>query len=199
MNKKISIIGFPESGDLESTLDYKHTLHQIEDVKKYKLNLVDTNGDLLTWKDIDDMKDEKTIFQAILGDRKLRVDNDIEMADRPNFAVLTIINNSIDRLEYYGGHDSLQLMHDIRAGHLCNRVLENYMIEDKLGCDRNFENNPFLSKLGISKQRELGSKVNIIHDEQINVEYDKYLVRPTITLFQHQVYLFENMHRILTM
>lgn len=110
--------------------DSKTTIKQIQEVKKYELCLHDKNGNPITWEQLDDPKNECTLFQTIINDRKLRIDQGIIMADRPNFCVATIDGNKIIRLEYYQGHDLLNLVYDIRAKEYYGKPMEKFYDKD---------------------------------------------------------------------
>ncbi|CCQ92869.1 hypothetical protein CULT_1110006 [[Clostridium] ultunense Esp] len=82
-----------------------------------------------------DPEEPRTLFQSILKDRKIRVDKGQFMADRPSFAVITAKNGKAVRLEYYEGHDSLELVYDIRSQEFYNKELPPFMEKDEYGYD----------------------------------------------------------------
>ena len=90
----------------EKVVDSIETLKQIEAVKKLTCNMLD-DGNILTWNDFDNPEETRTLFQSILGDRKMRVDEKTFMADRPAFCVITEHEGAAVRLEYYEGHRCL--------------------------------------------------------------------------------------------
>lgn len=106
-------------------VDSKTTQGQIDKVKKLNCKLVDEKGEVLTWDVFDDPNESRTLFQAILKDRQMRIDNKTFMADRPNFAVITTEGNDAIRLEYYEGHDYLSKVYDIRSKELVGQQLSD--------------------------------------------------------------------------
>ena len=110
----------------------KETILEINRVKNYKLDVVDSFGEIVKWDDLDNYKNKNTIFRSIVYDRKLRDKGEI-MADRPNFCAITVEKNIIKRIEYYEGHDELNLLYDIRAKEYIGKNLERYMEKDKAG------------------------------------------------------------------
>lgn len=112
----------------------KETILEINKVKNYKLDVVDSFEEIVKWDDLDNYKNKNTIFRAIVYDRKLRDKGEI-MADRPNFCAITVEKNIIKRIEYYEGHDELNLLYDIRAKEYIGKSLERYMEKDKAGYD----------------------------------------------------------------
>lgn len=65
----------------------------------------------------------------------MRVDKGQLMADRPCFAVITAKNGKAVRLEFYEGHDSLELVYDIRSPEFYNKELQPYMEKDEYAYD----------------------------------------------------------------
>jgi hypothetical protein len=82
--------------------------------EKYALD-IHYKGQKVTWEQINDPENIRTIFQHIIEDRRLRNDHNIALADRPPFVILWEHKKRIVRLEYYEGHDALQLVYDIYA------------------------------------------------------------------------------------
>lgn len=107
----------------EKTVDSKTTKQQIEEAKTFELNLFDRNGKV-DWVSFYNPNDSNLIFNAIIADREMRVDKKTYMADRPPIAILTLINDKIERLEYYEGHDRLELIYDIRSKELAEQNIE---------------------------------------------------------------------------
>lgn len=70
-----------------------------------------------------------TLFQAILSDRKLRMDEGKRIDCRPPFAVATIDEGRIVRLEYYAGTDYHELQYDLRATGLANKPMKCFLDE----------------------------------------------------------------------
>ncbi len=120
--------------DGEQVVDSIETAKQIEAVKKLSCSLQD-DGNILTWNDFDNPEETRTLFQSILGDRKMRVDEKTFMADRPAFCVITEHEGSAVRLEYYEGHDALSLVYDIRAKELEGKDLPKWMESDPQAYD----------------------------------------------------------------
>jgi hypothetical protein len=112
--------------DGKKVVDSKTTQEQIHEVERLHCRLTE-NGEPLTWPDLDNPNEPRTLFQAILRDRKMRVDDGIFMADRPAFAVVTAIGEDAVRLEYYEGHDALSLIYDLRAPELASKSLPAWL------------------------------------------------------------------------
>ena len=119
----------------EKVVNSVETKKQINRVKKLKSMLTNENGQPLDWYTFDNPEEPRTLFQAILKDRKMRVDKGQLMADRPSFAVITAKNGKAVRLEYYEGHDSLELVYDIRSPEFYNKELQPYMEKDEYAYD----------------------------------------------------------------
>ena len=49
------------------------------------------------------------------------------MADRPAFAVISVMGKRAVRLEYYEGHDALSLRYDVRSPELAGKDLPAFM------------------------------------------------------------------------
>lgn len=112
-------IGFVE----DRTCDAAATMKQIEELKGYELDLWH-GEEQVAWNNLYNEEDRLTILTAIVDDRQMRVDSKTLMANRPMFAVVTIENNKIIRLEFYEGHDTLELAYDIRSKELQKQQLE---------------------------------------------------------------------------
>lgn len=120
--------------DGEQVVDSKTTIQQMAVVNALECDLYDQDRQL-TWLDLDNPSEPRTIFQSILGDRKMRVDEHTLMADRPSFAIVTAIGNRAVRCEYYEGHDSLSLVYDLRAKEIHGKDLPNFMDKDPQAYD----------------------------------------------------------------
>jgi hypothetical protein len=92
-------------------------------------------GEKVTWDDVDNPNEPRTLFQSILKDREMRVDKKTLMADRPSFCVITAADGKAIRLEFYEGHDALSLIYDIRSKELQGKRLPNFMDEDPQAYD----------------------------------------------------------------
>lgn len=57
------------------------------------------------------------------------------MADRPDFCVITAMDNKAVRLEFYEGHDALELVYDLRAKELHGKDLPKFMENDPQAYD----------------------------------------------------------------
>lgn len=107
------------------------TREQIEKAKKmYKLDLSMYDGQVINWIDIDNPDNPHSLFQTIIEDRIARVDNGALMNSRPPYAVLTVVNNAVVRLEYYAGENDLRKTYDLRSQNLHNIELENHIHHD---------------------------------------------------------------------
>lgn len=118
-------IGVVFNQDEGRAVDSKTTQAQIEEVRRLNCKLVGENDEALNWDIFDNPDKPQTLFQAILIDRKLRIDERNYMADRPNFAVVTADGNNAVRLEYYEGHDYLSKVYDIRSKELKGQKLND--------------------------------------------------------------------------
>lgn len=115
--------------DGEKVVNCATTRKQIAEVEALECAL-EHDGLAVTWKDLDDPEQPRTIFQSILQDRKLRVDEHTMMADRPAFAVITAREGKAVRLEYYEGHDALKLVFDLRARGLQGKSMPAFLESD---------------------------------------------------------------------
>lgn len=106
------------------------TMEQINEVQKLECDLELSDGTKLSWDYFNDPAEPRSLFQAIIHDRKGRVDKKILMANRPPFAVVTAFDKRAVRLEFYEGHDSLTCTHDLRAKELHKSCLPVYMDSD---------------------------------------------------------------------
>lgn len=127
--------------DGEQVVDSTETQRQINEVKALVCGL-EHEGRPLDWSIFDNPDEPRTLFQAIRRDRELRVDQHTFMADRPSFVVVTAIDNKAVRMEFYEGHDSLSLVHDLRAKELHGVELPQILEEDPEAYDPS----EFLSK-----------------------------------------------------
>ena len=117
--------------DGEQAVNSEITKNQIKQVQQLECALIDPDsGGLLSWKDFNDENEPKTLFQAILKDRELRIDNHTLMADRHSFCIITANENKVVRLEYYEGHDALKLVYDIRSKELQGKELPIFLEND---------------------------------------------------------------------
>lgn len=115
--------------DGEQAVDSKKTLEQIQAVEALEC-VMEHEGEKISWEGFDNPNEPRSLFQSILRDRKRRIDERTMMADRPSFAVITAIDRKAVRLEYYEGHDALQLVFDLRSKELQGKKLPNFMDED---------------------------------------------------------------------
>jgi len=122
--------------DGTQVVDSTETQRQIDAVKALVCALVTPESkEAVSWSDLDDPAEPRTLFQFILGDRRLRVDRQRLMADRPPFAVVTEHDGHAVRLEMYEGHDYLECTYDLRAPKLAGLVLPMYMASDPQAYD----------------------------------------------------------------
>lgn len=120
--------------DGEQVVDSKKTREQIKAVEALEC-ILENLGEKISWKDLDDPDEPRTIFQSILRDRKRRVDEHTMMADRPSFAVITAAGGKAVRLEFYEGHDALQLVFDLRSREMQGKKLPIFLAEDSQAYD----------------------------------------------------------------
>lgn len=109
--------------------DFANTLKQIQAVEVLECAL-EHEGEKISWEGFDNPDEPRSLFQSILRDRKRRIDEHTMMADRPSFAVITATGGKAVRLEYYEGHDALQLVFDLRSKELQGKKLPNFLDED---------------------------------------------------------------------
>ncbi|MBT9160758.1 MAG: hypothetical protein DDT26_02054 [Dehalococcoidia bacterium] len=121
--------------DGERTVGSDQTRRQIATVRALSCDLETKSGERVAWLDVDNTEEPRTIFQAILHDRELRVDQNTYMADRPAFCVITAIDGRAVRLEYYEGHDALTQRFDLRSKDLWGKALPNFMDVDPQAYD----------------------------------------------------------------
>lgn len=131
METKILFVGV----DGEKVVDSKTTQAQIDAVRKLECALVKPGGKVMTWNDVDDPEEPRSLLQSIFADRRYRVDVGEVMADRPSFAVITAIGNKAVRLEFYEGHDALELVYDLRSLELQGKELPKFMESDPQAYD----------------------------------------------------------------
>jgi len=144
--QKNKMIGFAKNifciGTLgEHVVDSKKTIEQIEAVKKLDCRLTH-DGQQLDWNAFDNPEQKSSLFQSILKDRKIRVDENTRMTYWPPFCVVTARENKGIRLEYYEGNDSLLLAFDFRSKELKGKKLPNFrdvgpstILKDVVGMD----------------------------------------------------------------
>lgn len=109
--------------------DSANTLKQIQAVEALECAL-EHEGEKISWEGFDNPNEPRSLFQSIIRDRKRRIDEHTMMADRPSFAVITAMDGKAVRLEYYEGHDALQLEFDLRSKELQGKKLPNFLDED---------------------------------------------------------------------
>lgn len=130
-NEKLSeTLYFIGVDGIKQVVDSTKTQKQIDRVKNLDCMLTHEDGQLLSWEYFDDETENRTLFQAILKDRELRVDKGVFMANRPLFAVVTAQQGAAVRLEYYEGHDELKLVYDIRSTELQHNELSPFLEKD---------------------------------------------------------------------
>jgi CheY-like chemotaxis protein len=126
METKVLFVGV----DGEQAVDSVTTQKQIDEVRKLECAFVKPDGKAMTWEDVDDPEEPRSLLQSILADRRYRVDVGELMADRPSFAVITAVGNKAVRLEFYEGHDALELACDLRSPELQGKELPKFMESD---------------------------------------------------------------------
>ncbi len=90
-------------------MDSFRTAHQISKIQKRFECAVQHNGKTLTWDAF------QSLFKCILKDREMRVEQGLLIASRPPFAVATIEGNKVVRFEFYQGHDTYELVYDLKS------------------------------------------------------------------------------------
>lgn len=174
-NEKIEqkLIGIKNNETCSST----ETQKQIDNIIQYDINIFDEER-VIQWSDVYDKtnKEERALFNSIIADRKQRVDKKELMADRPRFAVCTIINGVCERVEFYEGHDELEKTYDLRSKNLKNKKLEDYLTKD----ENAYNPLEFLKQSGLIKSEEekmVGEILDILHssnEKELREKADKY-------------------------
>ena len=121
-NIELYIVGIEEGLPTSSSITRK----QIDGVKTLECQL-ELEGESLSWDFFDDPDEPRTLFQAILRDREMRVDRAIPLENSPPFCVVTSMEGKAVRLEFYEGSDELNLRFDIRSRALEGAELPNYL------------------------------------------------------------------------
>ena len=124
--------------DGEKVVNSARTLEQMAEVKKLECAM-EYEGKRIPWDMLDNPAEpptgvpklgRRTLFQAIVSDRRLRVDQRIPMADRPPIAVVTAVAGKAVRMEFYAGHDALHLIYDLRAKELQGKPIPRWLTSD---------------------------------------------------------------------
>jgi hypothetical protein len=131
---ELVLIGFERTDNDWEVVNAQKAREQIDYVKSFECALTHKE-EPLTWDVFDDPKEGRALFQAIEADRKVRVDKRQFMVDRPPYAAVTIMDGRVVRLEYYEGHDALELTHDIRSKELVGKKLPPFMRRDGAAYD----------------------------------------------------------------
>jgi len=113
--------------DGEQAVTSKRTQEQIARIESLKCALQTENGKTLTWLDLNDPAKPKTMFQSILADRTMEIDQRRCMVDRLAFCVAIVESEEVVRLEYYEGDEECVLLHDLRSKELRGKILANYL------------------------------------------------------------------------
>lgn len=124
MRIKTHFVGF----DGEKAVDSRTTQAQINAVTALACALVDPESSHSPedWRWANDPSESRTIFQLILSDRRVRIDQHRLTGDRPPFAVLTELDGVVVRLELYEGHDTLECTCDLRSAALVGKALPQW-------------------------------------------------------------------------
>ena len=124
--------------DGEKVVNSQKTLGQIAIVRKLECTL-EYEGKQIQWDMLDSPAEppfgfpkwgRRTLFQAIVSDRKMRVDQGELMADRPPIAIVTAVAGKAVRMEFYAGHDVLCPICDLRAKELQGKPLPCWLTSD---------------------------------------------------------------------
>lgn len=149
------VIGFIE----DTACDSATTRRQIDALRNYVLDIRGPGGEEIHWLDIDSPDEPRTFLRAIEGDRRIRIDEKTLMADRPPFAVITEEQGRITRIEYYEGHDALELMYDLRSPDLQGKLLQRFLDHHPQAYDPR----EYLAGLGFPEE-VLDEVMPLIHD-----------------------------------
>ena len=77
-----------------------------------------------------DPRDASAIFQFILGDRRMRIDQPRLMAHRRPFAAQTELDGVVVRMEFYEGHEPLECTDDTQSAELSGKDLPEWIERD---------------------------------------------------------------------
>jgi hypothetical protein len=133
--------------DGQQVVNSAQTRRQIDQLKACRCALVSPDGrEPVSWFDLDNPDEPRTLLQCILGDRRIRVDQQTFMADRPPIAVATVLDGVCVRFEFYEGHDALSKTFDLRSSEWRDKELADWMDHDPQAYDPL----EFLKSAGIS-------------------------------------------------
>lgn len=121
---QLVLIGINERYEACSSEEVRKTIEALK--ANYSLDL-EHQGQPVTWDAL--YKSERSILKAIEIDRTMRIDKGQIMASRPPFAVATIVNNKIVRLEFYEGEDRLVMTYDLRSRELQGVDMGRFHVE----------------------------------------------------------------------
>ena len=141
--KKVSIKNVMiEARDAELLLFHSVEADQFQKafVKTFALSKIKRNTSIAKLirkfgKKASERLNRRSLFDYIIFDRQIRIDQNKMIVDRPSTAVVTVENNAIIRLEFYKGHDSLRLILDLRSDNLSEKDLPIYLPKDNLEYD----------------------------------------------------------------
>ncbi|MBI9016297.1 MAG: hypothetical protein JEZ07_03440 [Phycisphaerae bacterium] len=111
------------------------------------------------------------LFEHIRLDRKMRKDKNTSMADRPPFAVVTIKDECIVRLEFYKGHDNLYKHLDLRCPTFSEKKIPDTFVDEN-GYDV-IENEYWTALLFGIKVKDFKNIVDYAH-EALLCDYCKF-------------------------
>ena len=113
--------------DRERILDHQETRGHIDQLKALRCDLLADSGEPITWADIDNVEEPRTLLQFILSDRKLRVANGAAVTNQPPFGVATVVDGACVRFEFYEGRETLKKTYDLRSRELSRVELADFM------------------------------------------------------------------------
>jgi hypothetical protein len=121
------VIGFED----DVACGAEETRRQIEELMQHECCLCAGSADQpLGWDDLYDPDERESVLHYVINDRLHRVDQGLESADRPPFCVATVCGGAAVRLEFYAGHDALELTGELRSPELLDSDLPPYLSED---------------------------------------------------------------------
>jgi hypothetical protein len=110
-------IGVDKNGYAANSTETKKQINEIKTLKCALCNSKDKETPY-TWDDFDDPAEDRSLFQSIVNDRKIRIDQRVALCCRPPYSICTIFKDEVIRLEFYEGEDELSRVHDIRRSDL---------------------------------------------------------------------------------
>ena len=122
----LQFIGYDGERAVSTTV----TQRQVDQLETLRCDLVTDDGEPITWADLNNPIEPRTLFQFILGDHKHRVDEQTPMVNQTPFGVATIVDGACVRFEFYEGYHELKKTHDLRSKELQASELVDFIESD---------------------------------------------------------------------